>query len=183
MKIHKGEAGYIKKKKTMQTLVVVLFVAAGLSLFFICRQILGTTKNLGTVVAVLLTLPGAKALVNLVLFLPYQSVTPEFKGKCDSHLSESDQAYYDLVFTSPERVMHLDFLCVRGTELVGYSKDGKKEDKIESYFTETLKKQGVNVHMHVFRKEEELFNRLNTCQNGDAIPAEVTDFIHTILVK
>ena len=52
------------------TLVVILFVAAGLSLFFICRQILGTSKNLGTVVAVLLTLPGAKALVNLILFLP-----------------------------------------------------------------------------------------------------------------
>ncbi len=183
MKIHKGEAGYIKKKKTMQTLVVILFVAAGLSLFFICRQILGTSKNLGTVVAVLLTLPGAKALVNLILFLPYQSVSTDFKGKCDRLLSETDKAYYDLVFTSPERVMHLDFLAVRGTELIGYVKDGKKEDRIESYFTETMKKQGVSVHMHVFTKEEDLFNRLSTCQNSDEIPNEVTDFIHTVLVK
>ena len=183
MKIHKGEAGYIKKKKLIQTLVVVLFVAAGLSLFFICRQVLGTSKNLGTVVAVLLTLPGAKALVNLVLFLPYQSVTDEFKGKCDALLKESDRAYYDLVFTSPERVMHLDFLAVRGTEAIGYSADGKKEDKIESYFKETMRKQGVSIHMHVFKREEELLNRLSSCQNDDEVPSELTEFIHTILVN
>ena len=79
--------------------------------------------------------------------------------------------------------MHLDFLAVRGTEQIGYSMDGKKEDRIESYFTETMKKQGVSVHMHVFTKEEDLFNRLSTCQNSDEIPNEVTDFIHTVLVK
>ena len=183
MKIQKGEIGYIRHKKVIQTVIVLVFVAAGLSLFFICKTILGTSRNLGTVFAVLLTLPAAKALVNLILFLPYQSTEEQLYDSVKPLIRPSDQAYYDLVFTSPESIMHLDFLCVRETELIAYSADGKKTDKIVSYYTDSIAKRGVTVHMHVFRNKEELLTRLRDCDRNGQIPEEVTDFIHMVLVK
>lgn len=94
---HKGEKGYIQYKKLTQSLVVLVFVAAGLSIFFICREILGTGRNLGTVFAVLLTLPAAKALVNLLLFIPYQPIPEELSAKLNEVLLPTDKAYYEMV--------------------------------------------------------------------------------------
>lgn len=185
MKIEKGEKGYIAKKKIIQSVVVLVFIAAGLSMFFICRTILGTSRNLGTVLAVLLTLPAAKALVNLILFLPYKSTDDALCIKVKDLLLPGDRAYYDLVFTSPESIMHLDFLCVRDDELIAYSADGKKSEKIVSYFTDSISKRGVKTHMHIFRKPEELYDRLRNCKaESEEGPAEeITDFIHMVLVK
>ncbi len=183
MKIQKGEKGYIRRKKAVQTIVVLVFVAAGLSLFFFCRTILGTSRNLGTVVAVLLTLPAAKALVNLILFLPFKSTDESLGESVKPLIRPDDKAYYDLVFTSPESIMHLDFLCVRETEMMAYSEDGKKIEKIVSYFTDSIAKRGVTVHMHVFRNKEELLNRLRDCDREGQVPEEITGFIHMVLVK
>ncbi|MCQ2421631.1 MAG: hypothetical protein MJ064_01385 [Lachnospiraceae bacterium] len=179
---YKGEKGYIQYKKLTQSLVVLVFVAAGLSIFFICREILGTGRNLGTVFAVLLTLPAAKALVNLLLFIPYQPIPEELSAKLNEVLLPTDKAYYEMVFTSTERVMHLDFLCVRGNQLIAYLINGKNTEKITSYFEASLKKRGEDVHMHVFRKEEELLRRLKSCEGGEA-SEEVQEFVRMILVK
>lgn len=182
MKKVKGNLGYIKYKKTKQSIIVAIFIAAGLSLFFICRTVLGTSRNLGTVVAVLLTLPAAKAFVNLVLFVPYQSTDAGIAEKLSKEEKETDSRYYDLVFTSSQSVMHLDYLCVRGTELIALSENANKNDVIVKYFEESLSKRGINVHMHIFGKSDEVLVRLHTCNAEAEIPEEITEFIHTILV-
>ena len=181
MKRKKGEQGYISHKKKKQALTVAVFIAAGLSLFFICRTVFETSRNFGTVVAVLLTLPAAKALVNLILFLPYRSVSFEDVSKITALKDDSDALYFDLVFTSEQSAMHLDALCVRGTELIAWSEDGAKEEKIVSYFTESLRKRGIAVHMHVFRLNGFL-SRLGEYHTEAAVPEEITEFIRMILV-
>lgn len=182
MKRLKGEQGYIDYKKKLQSLIVILFIAAGLSMFFVCKAVIGTSRNLGTVLAVLLTLPAAKALVNLILFLPHKSVGPEFADTVEALKAEGDRYYYDLVFTSEQSTMHLDFLCVRGSELIAYSKDGAKQEKILSYFTDSMKKRGVGIHMHIFRNVDTLLSRLEECQTDGEVSEEVTEFIRMILV-
>lgn len=182
-RFHKGEQGFIDYKKRLQTIIVVSFVLAGLSLFFICKTILGTGRNLGTVFAVLLTLPAAKALVNLILFLPHRSVPYSLCEKTEALKKENDRMYYDLVFTSEQSTMHLDFLCARGNELIAYSKDGAKQEKILSYFTDSMKKRGVGVHIHIFRNEDNLLQRLRDCNEDGPVPEEVTEFIRMILVS
>lgn len=181
MKRSKGEQGYINYKKKLQSLIVILFIAAGLSMFFVCKAVIGTSRNLGTVLAVLLTLPAAKALVNLILFLPHKSTAPELVEKVEPLKAEQDRYYYDLVFTSEQSTMHLDFLCVRGSELIAYSKDGAKQEKILQYFTDSMKKRGVGIHMHIFRNVDSLLARLQDCEPGTAND-EVTEFIRMILV-
>ena len=56
MKVNKGNVGYIRYKKMLQSVIILVFIAAGLSLFFICKTVLKTPRNLGTVFAVLLVL-------------------------------------------------------------------------------------------------------------------------------
>lgn len=182
-KFHKGEQGYIDYKKKVQTIIVISFVLAGLSLFFICKWILGTGRNLGTVVAVLLTLPAAKALVNLILFLPHRSTDITLWEKAEAIRKDDDKMYYDLVFTSEQSTMHLDALCARGNELIAYSKDGAKQEKILSYFTDSMKKRGVGVHMHIFRNEESFLQRMQDCNEDGPVPEEITEFIRIILVS
>lgn len=180
-RVAKGNIGYIKYKRIMQTIIVLIFILAGLSLFFICKSVFHSGKNLGTVFAVLLVLPATKALINLILFIPFQPTDVSLPDKMKSVVTDNDRVYYDCVFTSSESLMHLDCICVKGKEIVGYSLSGKNVDKIQKYFTESMKKQCVDVHMHVFCNEKEFLNRLQNLESGE-ISEEVKEFIRMILV-
>lgn len=181
MKVNKGNVGYIRYKKMLQSVIILVFIAAGLSLFFICKTVLKTPRNLGTVFAVLLVLPATKALVNLILFLPYRSTDKAFADKALQFIGDSDKAYFDCVFTSPQNLMHLDFIGVKCNEIVCYSSENKKTDIITKYLSESLKKQGVDVHVHVFLKQQDVLRRLSDLPSGD-IAEETKAFIRTILV-
>ena len=180
-RVTKGNIGYIKYKRVLQSIIVAVFILAGLSLFFICKSVFGSGKNLGTVVAVLLVLPAAKALINLLLFLPFKPTDTSLYDKVQPLLSEKDLSYFDCVFTSTDNLMHLDCIVVKDDEIVAYSSTGKKTDKIQKYFTESMKKQCVDVHMHIFLKEKDFLNRLQGLSSGD-VSDEVKEFIRMILV-
>ena len=70
MHIVKGTNGYIRRKKRMQLLITLVILFVSIGLFVAGYLTTKSTKNLLTVFAVLGALPGAKSLVNLLLFLP-----------------------------------------------------------------------------------------------------------------
>ncbi len=179
----KGTVGYLRKKKRFQILYTLLIALVSVALFLIGYFATGSTKNLLTVVAVLGVLPGAKSLVTVVILLPYRSLAPE---KAEAFLKccpEGAQTYGDLVFSSPERVMHLSFLCIVGTECVGLTEEGKQAEKITAYFTETMKKQGVSVHMKVYTSDGEFQKRLSSLKPSESpAPSELTEWLETVLV-
>ncbi len=192
-RIPKGTNGYIKSTKLWQTLYVLLIATIGIGLFLIGYFSTGSGRNLLTVVAVLSVLPGAKALIRLVLFLPHRSFSSKSFESLKAMSPENAHLYSDLVFTSTEHVMHLDFLCVCGKECVGYVDDsddkiGKKHNKkyIVDYFTESLKQDGIAIHMHIFNNMQELERRLTALANSENAaeqePEELARFIRTILV-
>ncbi|MBR5712502.1 MAG: hypothetical protein IKX54_02805 [Lachnospiraceae bacterium] len=181
----KGTNGYIRYKKSRQFLWTGVIAAISVGLFLCGYFATGTTKNLLTVFAVLGVLPGAKALVNGIVFAPYKSLSAEtYKTFCDA-AGENGILYSDLVFTSSKSIMHLDALYVNGTELVGYSENAKDKEKKEilSYFTDSCKKRGTTVHMHIFETEKEMTERIESLrERTDEIPEVVTEFIRMILV-
>ncbi len=192
-RIPKGTNGYIKSTKLWQLLYVLLIIAIAVALFTIGYITTGTSRNLLTVVAVLAVLPGTKALIRLMLFLPHRTFSSERFEALKAISPENAHLYSDLVFTSTEHVMHLDFLCVCGKECVAYvddsdDKNGKKHNKkyIVDYFTESLKNDGVLIHMHVFNNLQELERRLNSLANSENAleqePEELARFIRMILV-
>lgn len=183
-RINKGQVGYINYKKRFQLVYTILILLISLAIFFVGFFTSGKdTKNLLTVLAILGVLPGAKSLVNFVVFFPYHSTDRTLLEKAWALEGEGCASYADLVITSPEHVMHFDYLCVAGTELIGYT-TSKHAERIEKYFTETMKKQGVSIHMKIFTSEEALLKRMKGMQmpQEQNIPAELSEWIWAILV-
>lgn len=181
----KGTNGYIRRRKTFQIIVLVAIVAISLGLFLCGYFATGTTKNLLTVFAVLGVLPAAKSVVNLVLFLPYRSFDAEAFAELKEAAGETGILYSDLVFTSPSHVMHLDALYAAGTEVAALLTDGKAkaEKEIIDYVTETMKKRGLSVHMHIFRNADDMRERVaNLSSKNDPVPEELAEFLRVVLV-
>ena len=81
--------------------------------------------------------------------------------------------------------MHLDALYVCGKELVALALNAKEKNQedIIPYFTDSLKKRGVTVHMHIFHSVQEFCDRISSLADRDEeIPEEITEFIRMILV-
>jgi len=185
MHIVKGTNGYIRRKKRMQLLITLVILFVSIGLFVAGYLTTKSTKNLLTVFAVLGALPGAKSLVNLILFLPYKSFDADSYRELEDKASEKALLYSDLVFTSSKHIMHLDTLYVCGKELVALALNAKEKNQedIIPYFTDSLKKRGVTVHMHIFHSVQEFGDRISSLADRDeAIPEEITEFIRMILV-
>ena len=181
----KGTNGYIKQRKMFQILLLVGIAVISVGLFLCGYFATGTTKNLLTVFAVLGVLPVAKAFVNLVLFLPYHSFSETEFNELKTAAGETGILYSDLVFTSTSHVMHLDALYVNGTEVVGLLTEGKAkaEKEIVDYVTETMKKRGNSVHMHIFRSVNDMTARIRDLSEKDeTVPEELAEFWRVVLV-
>ncbi len=129
--------GYIHKQKIFQSLMILLFVAIGVGLFLIGLLITGTRANVFTVLGILMVLPGAKRVIAVVVMLPYKSVEKERYDKMQEILSEDAVLLTDYVFTSTEKVMHLDFIIVDQENVIGVQ-DSK--NKNVEYMQEYLQK-------------------------------------------
>ena len=181
----KGTNGYIKDRKMIQILFLIGIAAVSVGLFLCGYFATGTTKNLLTVFAVLGVLPGAKAVVNLVLFLPYRSFPVQDYNALKSAAGDTGILYSDLVFTSPRHVMHLDALYITGTEIAALLTDGKAktEKEIVDYVTDTMKKRGVSVHMHIFRSVSDMTARVaDLSDRTEPVPEELAEFWRVVLV-
>ncbi len=129
--------GYIHKQKIFQSLMILLFIAIGIGLFLIGLAITGTRANVFTVLGILMVLPGAKRVIALVVMLPYRSVEQERFDKIKEMVSEDAVLLTDYVFTSTEKIMHLDFVIVDQGNIIGV-KDAKKKNA--EYMQEYLQK-------------------------------------------
>lgn len=182
----KGFRGYFKKKKLKTAAFFLILVAIGLIMVATGFAATHTKKNLLTVFGILFVLPAAKYLTVLITMLPYKEMPEPLYNRFHRLLPDGAVEYSDLVFTSSEKIMHLDYLVCYRDDLIAYSSDDKKNDeKICSYFTESLSKRGTYVHMHIFHDAESTENRLSGLVNetGENAPAADTlDFIQMIIV-
>lgn len=183
MKLEKGTYGYLKKKKCFQLLYTIIIIIISIGIFGIGCLIFHTSKNLLTIVAVLGVLPGAKALIGFITVAPFSPMPNEAYEKLHIYEKDNSKCFYEIVCTSTESVMHIDYLCVTGTECIGYtSKPSKKDEKLVHYIEESLKKRGYTVHVHIFTRIEDAEKRLSSISFDEEPNEELLSFIRTILV-
>lgn len=146
-KLEKGELHYISIKKREQLINTFIFALIGIGIFLI-GYILNdfSRKNIFTILAMLMTLPAARALTNAVLFFPYHDAdAKEYKQLSD--IIPSDAKFYaSLVMTSAEKVMNLDFLIIGGGYIFGCL--GKEKQDI--HYIQSYLKKGVNTLSHCY---------------------------------
>lgn len=140
MKIHKGEAGYLRAQKKKVTLLTILYFAVIAAILAVGYHLYHTRLNLLTVLAVLLCLPACRTLVRLIMLIPHHSVDEatelEISG-CTDHLC----MIYDLVITSERKAMPIDAVAISGNTVCGYSRSRSVDTDYASRHIKAILKQ------------------------------------------
>lgn len=161
-KPQKGEYGYLGRKKKEAVLHTFLMVAVGLGIFAL-GLLLNKMEvaNIFTVFAFLFVLPAAKAFVNIVVLFPYKQSTEIECEKLFAYAKENDKVLVDVVFTSSERVMHLDCIYITEHQIIGYTSREKDDlTKIEEYFKKELEIRQMSYKVFITSSEKELADRM-----------------------
>ena len=111
MKAKRGDFGYINNRKKRTLTIAIIYSAISIGIYVLGLVLNHMSRqNLFTVIAVLGVLPIVKQIVGFVVVFPYHSVTEEQYQKVQKALPERMELMTDLVITSSEKIMHLDFL-------------------------------------------------------------------------
>lgn len=126
MKISKGDAGYIKKRKKMTLLKTVLEFGVAFALLFIGISQTESRLNVLTIVAILGCLPASKALVEFIMIVPHHSVSNEMAEEI-AEKTKSLTVIFDMVFTSEHNIMPVDCIVISGNTICGYTSNKKTD--------------------------------------------------------
>ncbi len=161
-KLERGEYGYFIEKKRKSLFGTFLMVFIGIAIFVI-GLLLNKMEatNLFSVIAVCMVMPAAKYFVAYVILFPYKPMEQETKDRLDSYAKENDTLLYDVVFTSSEKVMHLDCIYVTGHQIVGYT--SRKKDNIQviqEYLKKELKLRCLPYTVYIATEEKQIKDRM-----------------------
>lgn len=161
-KLERGEYGYLKQRKQGALSGTILMVLIGVGIFItglLLNKMEG--RNLFTVIAITMVLPAAKYFVSYLVLFPYKPVAVETKERLASYAGEQDTILYDVVFTSSEKVMHLDCIYVTGHQIIGYTSRTKdKPEKIQEYLKKELQIRGLSYTVYLATEEKQIVNRM-----------------------
>ena len=161
-KLERGEYGYLSDKKKRALFGTFLMVVIGVAIFVV-GLLLNKMEatNLFTVIAVCMVMPAAKYFVSYVVLFPYKPIDMETKERLTSHAKEGDTVLYDMVFTSSEKVMHLECIYVTGHQIIGYT--SRKKDNIQAiqdYFKKELKNRCISYAVYIATEEKQIKDRM-----------------------
>lgn len=163
MKRDKTEYGYINYRKKRQFLMTLFMVLIGVFIYLLGLLLnKWESANIFTVAAILMVLPGAKYLVNFIVFAPYHTPERESYEKLKSLVKDRGRLYSDLVITSPEKVMNLDFLWLEeGCVLGVIGKNPEKLSYVQQYLSGGIRNWAPDYRVKILRNQKELFQELS----------------------
>lgn len=183
----KGTYGYINNKKTKNLLFSLLLFAIALAIFFIGYFLNNREKNnVFSIAAVLLILPAAKVLVSYIVVMPFKSPEKLKYDKIESLISPDMIFLSDLVITSTEKIMNLDFIVIASGNIIGLmGKQTQDISYITTYLSHSIKNQGSSYHVKVFKEYKPFIERVTTVnheEDNKKSDEKIKDFILTLSV-
>lgn len=171
-KKEKGGYGYIGHRKKVYLLQSFLYVLIGIIIFlggFLAFK--RDAKNVCTMLAILMVLPFAKSMVEFVVLFPFHSPSKEAFERVKKMDLDGMELYSDLVITSSEKVMNLDFLVEgKGTVIGLAGKKGQDVRYIDEYLTKGIRNWGADYNVKILGDEKKFMSALENIK-----PHEVTD--------
>ena len=188
-KLERGEYGYLKQRKNKALFGTFLMVLIGFAIFGL-GLLLNKMEvtNIFTVIAICMVMPAAKFFVSYVVLFPYQSIDPKTKERLASYAKAGDTVLYDVVFTSSEKVMHLDCIYVTGHQIIGYTSRGKDNVQVmQEYLKKELKLRCLSYVVYIVTQEKQITDRMKLRgeENADAnteAKEEVLSMLRTFTV-
>lgn len=205
--MYRGSFSFINKKKKRYGLKVLTYLLLGLAIFLFGYLVnKGSTRNLFSVLAVLMVLPGAKALVAFIVFTPYKSQEEkDYKQVYEAVCKAFDEPnaleqvmvdtivkegvcnlYTDVVFTSPEKVMYLPYLVIKEQEIICLvDSEDKNKEYIKGYLHDGLKARQLPFSLKVFEQKEKFLKQIQmrgTKGEESKLREEVTCYLTSLFV-
>lgn len=187
MKAKKGEFGYLDKRKKGAMLWIVLLVVIALAIYIVGLLLNKmSNRNIFTIIAILFALPIAKQLVAVIVLFPYHSVGQERYRKVADHLPEKMELMTDLVITSTEHVMHLDFLVLGHNQVIGLLGNGKQQlPEVRSYLKNGVHNWGSDYKVKIVDSEKLFLQELQAIPKAEPDQEEeerVRSYLHSLIV-
>ena len=187
MNVKKGKFGYIVSKKKRMAAGVLAMLIVGIAVFltgyFLNNM---SNRNIFTVAAVMFVLPGAKFLVGFIVVFPYKSVTKEKYHSIKAHVGEGMELYTDMVITSAEKVMNLDFVAVGNKRVICLvGKEGQEISYIREYLSKGVDNWGSGYKVKVLDSEKLFVGELDSikkCQVNEEEEKNVKSFLLSLVV-
>lgn len=163
----KGSLGYIKKKKAFQLGLTIILLLIAIVIYVSGYYLNDEQKNnVFTIIAVLMVLPAAKAFTSFIVVVPFKTVSIEKFKEVNSDMKKDSILLADLVLTSTEKVMNLDFLVLMENNVIGVIGKQKQDvNYIESYLTKAFNYQDFNCHVKIFDDYKSFKNRISTMEH------------------
>lgn len=183
----KGEYGYLKKTKKIDIIKMLIYIGVALVIFvlglFLNKM---SYQNVFTIVAILFVLPWARVMVEYILIFPYHTPDKKDYEKWKSILPEQARLLSDVVITSTEKSMGLDFVVMGNGYLFAYTTKEKQDDNyIQKYLKKGIELNSRSYQVRVFKKEKDFENAILTAKEKELYPAEranVEEYVLSIMV-
>ena len=170
MKVQKGEAGYLQARKNKLLIIVLIYVVVIVGTLIFGYIQTKTRLNFFTMGAILVCLPGCRALVNLIMVLPNKSIKPEIKEEIDAKTEYLD-VIYDLVVTSEKSAMPIQAIVISENTVCGYTSSFKvSKSYAGEHIKSILEQNGIEkVTVKVFRDYVSFLSRAEGLNSMAAI--------------
>ena len=157
----KGTLGYINNRKLARGLLFLLEVALVAAIFITGYVTTGRRENLLTVVAIVGVLPAAKSLIALIMIWPHKSQTKEaYDEVCDA-AGDTSVVLTELVLTTTERIMPIDFIIVKESHIVGFTTNSKCDIPFaDKFLTENMQLNGHKVSVKIMNNKSKFLMRV-----------------------
>ena len=156
----KGTLGYINNRKIARGLLFLLEVTLIVAIFLTGYITVGSRENLFTVVAIVGVLPAAKALIALIMIFPHKSQTKEAYDEVCGTAGDTCVVLTELVLTTTERIMPIDFIVVKESHIVGYTTHPKCDIPFaDKFLTENMQLNGHKVSVKIMDNKSKFLAR------------------------
>ncbi len=140
---HKGEYGYLAGALRRRALITGGLLAVVLVLYFVPMLLLGTNKNIFTILAAVSALPAGNSAVNLVMLLRARGCSPEAAERIRK-AAGSLRGAYDLFMTSYDRNYALSHVAAAGRDLYAYTENTETDCRAcEAHMRDVLERNGI----------------------------------------
>ena len=160
--VKKGAYGYIENHKAVTALRTMVFILMSVGMYVMGYVKTGSSKNLLTIVAVLMCLPACKSMVNFIMFLKAVGCSEELKNEVCA-FGDKLTVFYDMYFTSYQKNFPISHMVLKGNVLCGVTESAKCDCKeAEKHLEQMLTQEGIkNLTVKIFSQRDKYIDRLS----------------------
>lgn len=188
MKVQRGQYGFLKKQKKQFVAKIAGCILIGIIMYVVgLLTNKGDSKNICTVLAILMALPAAKAITELIVIFPFHEVERTRYDRVKAICPEEAKLMTGMVITSEKKIMNLDFLVeYKGNVIVLAGKKETDLPYLSDYLTKGVRNWGFDYRVKVIGEETAFLNAVQSIKAVEVTEEEqkhVLSYINSLIVQ